>query len=127
MLLRREMHGAALAAHQAVVALHQLTQDLLHRDAARQRVRVAAIRAEGQISFLHRFGKAGGNRLLSKGQMARSLDKILEKQIVCSLLRLADTNLRAIHGEALGLADVVIQTATGRLLRWFHDELARVA
>src|SRR2546430_6215889 len=34
-----KMHGAALAAHQAVVALHQFAQHLLHRYAARERDR----------------------------------------------------------------------------------------
>ncbi len=41
-----EMHGAALAAHQAIVALHQLAQHLLDRHAARERVGVAPIRAK---------------------------------------------------------------------------------
>ena len=48
MLDRGQMHRAALAAHQAVVAQHQLAQHLLHRHAARQRVGMAAIGAETQ-------------------------------------------------------------------------------
>ena len=43
---RGQMHRAALAAHQAVVALHQFAQHLRDRHAARQRVGVAAIGAE---------------------------------------------------------------------------------
>ena len=54
---RGEVHRAALAAHQAVVALHQLAQHLLDRDAARERVGVPTIRAEAEIPRPHRDRK----------------------------------------------------------------------
>src|SRR2546430_16544702 len=65
-----EVHGAALAAHQAVVALHQFAEHLLHRYAARERVRVATIGAEAQIPFFHGAAEARRDRLLADGEAA---------------------------------------------------------
>jgi len=110
-----EVHGAALAAHQAVVALHQLAQHLLHRDAARQRVGVAAIGAKRMIALLHRDAEAGRDRLLTKRQMARALHQVLQEQVVGALLGLPQPELRVVELEPHLLADVVVRaTAIGR-------------
>ena len=84
------MHRAALAAHQAVVALHQFAQHLLDRHAARQRVGVAAVGAERQVALLHGGGEARRHRLLAERQMARALHQVLQEQVVGALLGLAD-------------------------------------
>ena len=97
---RGQMHRAAFAAHQAVVALHQLAQHLFDRHAARQRMGMAAIGAERQIAGLHGGGEAGGDRLLAERQVARALHQILQKQIEGALLGLADLDLRCGTGEA---------------------------
>ena len=116
-LFRGEMHGTALAAHQSVVALHQLAQHLLDRHAARQRMGMAAISAEREIALLHRLGKPGGDRLLPERQMAGALDQVLQEQVVGALFRLAQAHLRAVQGQALLLADIVVQSGAGLGLR----------
>ena len=93
------MHRAALAAHQAVVALHQFAEHLFDRHAARQRMGVAAIGAERQVAGLHRGGKAGRDGFLAERQVAGALDEILQKQIEGALLGLADHHLRAVELE----------------------------
>ena len=103
-----QVHRAALAAHQAVVALHQFAQHLLDRHAARQRMGVAAIGAERQVAWLHRPGEAGGNRLLAERKVARALDQILEEEIVGPLLGLPDYELQAEEFQSKLLADVIV-------------------
>ncbi len=107
------MHRAAFAAHQAVVALHQLAQHLLDRHAARQRMGMAAIGAETKVALDHGLGKAGGNRLLAEREMAGALDQILQEQVVGALLRLAQAHLRTVQRQALFLADIVVQAGAG--------------
>ena len=111
---RGQMHRAALAAHQAVVALHQLAQHLLDRHAARQRMGMAAIGAEAQIALLHGAGKAGRHRLLAEREMAGALDQVLQEQVVGALLGLAQHDLRPVQLQALGLADIVVQARACR-------------
>ena len=106
---RSQVHRAALAAHQTVVALHQFAQDLFDRHAAGERVGVAAIGAERQIAGLHGGGKAGRDRLLAERKVARALHQILQKQIEGALLRLADFDLDAIQAKPRFLADIVIE------------------
>ena len=60
------MHRPAFAAHQAIVALHEFAEHLLDRHAARERVRVAAIGAEGEVTRLHGAGEASGHRFLTE-------------------------------------------------------------
>ena len=108
------MHRAALAAHQPVVALHQLAQHLLDRHAARQRVGVAAIGAEREIALHHGFGETGGDRLLPERQMAGALHQVLQEQVVGALLRLAQAHLRAVQSKPLLLADIVVQAGAAR-------------
>src|SRR5262249_57341255 len=91
-----EMHGTALAAHEAVVALHQLAQDFLDRHAARERMGVAAIGAEREVARLHRRGKARCHRLLAEREMARTLDQVLQKEVERALLAFADLDLQAV-------------------------------
>src|SRR5262245_40826715 len=113
MLGRGEMHRPALAAHETVVALHQLAQHLLYGHAARERVSVAAIGAEGKVTRLHGGGKARRNRLLTERKMAGAFDEILQKEIEGALLALADLDLHAIQGEPRLLADIVVDSGTG--------------
>ena len=108
------MHRAAFAAHQPVVALHQLAQHLLDRHAARQGVGVAAIGAERQIAGLHGDGKAGRDRFLAERQVARALDQVLQEQIEGALLGLADLDLDAIQAKPGLLADIVIEARLRR-------------
>ncbi len=94
-----QMHRAAFAAHQPVVALHQFAEHLLERHAARQRMGVAAIGAERQIARLHGGGAAGGDRLLAERQVARALHQVLQEQIEGALLGLANLDLHAKHAK----------------------------
>ena len=111
------MHRAALAAHEAVVALHQLAQHFLDRYAARERVRVAAIGAEREVARLHRGGKARRHRLLSKRQMARPFDEVLQEEIERALLAFADLDLDAVYRQPPLLADIVVDARTGAVGR----------
>ena len=111
---RGQMHGAALAAHQPVVALHQFAQHLLDGDAAGQSMGMTAIGAERQIARLHGAGKAGRHRLLAEREMAGSLDQVLQEQVVGALLGLAEDDLGPVHVQALLLADVVVQAGRPR-------------
>ena len=61
---RGQMHRAALAAHQADVPQHQLAEHSLHRRAASERMRVAAIGAERLVALAHRDAEAGRDGLL---------------------------------------------------------------
>ena len=110
MLDRCEMHRAALAAHQTVVAGHQFPEHLLDRYATCHRVRVTAIGAEAEIAGLHGLGKTGGHCLLPEGQVARSFHKILKKQIMGPLFGLPEGVLAPVQSKASRFADVVVQT-----------------
>jgi hypothetical protein len=102
-----QVHRTALAAHQPVIARHQLPEHLLKGDAARERMGMAAVGAEAQVAGLHRHRATRRDRLLPEGQVARTLDQILQKQVVRPLFGLADQNLRAVEPQPLRLADVV--------------------
>ena len=110
---RGQVHRAALAAHQAIVALHQLAQHLLDRDAAGERVGVAAIGAERKIAGLHRAGEARRHRFLAQRQMASALHQILQEQVIGALLGFAEHDLRPVHGQPHFFADVVIDARLG--------------
>ena len=110
---RGEVHGAAFAAHQAVVALHQFAQHFLHGNAARQRVGMTAIGAERVVALLHGTSKARRHRLLAERQMAGALDQVLEEQVERALLGFADHYLGAVHRQALFFADVIVQIGAG--------------
>jgi hypothetical protein len=110
---RRQMHRAALAAHQPIVALHQLAKHLFDRHAAGQRMRVATIGTKRQIAGLHGGGAAGGDRFLAERQMARALDQVLQKQIERALLGFANLDLQAIHPEPRLLADIIVEARIG--------------
>ena len=126
-----EVHRAALAAHQAVVALHQLAEHFLDRHAARQRVRVAAIGAEGVVALDHGAGEARRDRLLPEREVARALHEVLQEQVVGALLGLPQPELRVIELEPHLLADIVVRAAavrcrraggrTGRFPRHFRE------
>ena len=106
MLGRHQVHRAALAAQQAIIAAHQLAQNTFNGDAACQRVRVSSIRAETEVARLHGGSTTGSHSLLSEGQMAGALHQILQKQIVGTLFCFADHNLGAVHFEAQLLSDI---------------------
>jgi prephenate dehydrogenase len=105
---RGEMHRAALAAHQAIVARHQFAEHLLDRNAARHRVRVATISAEAEVAWLHCLGEACRNSFLAERQVARALHQILKEEVVRALLGLSQRILTAVEPEAGVLADVVV-------------------
>src|SRR6185369_9943924 len=90
------MHRAALAAEQSTLAAHQFAEHALHRRAARERMRVAAIRAERPVVGTHRHAERSGDRFLAKRQVARALDQVLQKEIVGALLAVAQLELQAI-------------------------------
>ena len=113
-LFGRQMHRAALAAHQAVIALHEFAEHLLDRYAARQGVGVTAVGAETEVAFDHGLGKAGGNGLLTQRQVARALDQVLQEQVEGALLGLPQADLGAVQLQALLLSDIVVQTGAGR-------------
>ena len=112
-----QVHRAALAAHQAVVALHQFAQHLLDRHAARQRVGMAAIGAERQVARLHGGREAGRHRLLAERQVARALHQVLQEQVEGALLGLPEFHLHAVHPKPHLLADVVIDALAGTIGR----------
>src|SRR3546814_10132077 len=67
-----------------------------------------AIRAKAEIARLHSLRAAGGNCLLTEGQMTRAFHHILQEQVEGTLLRLAQPELAAIKIKALGLSNIVI-------------------
>ena len=103
---RGQVHRAALAAHQAVVALHEFAQHLLDRDAAGERMGVAPIGAEREIAGLHRAGEARRHRLLAERQVARALHQVLQEQVVGALLGFAEHHLRPVHGQPHLFAEI---------------------
>ena len=109
-LLGGEVHRAALAAHQTVVALHQLAEDLLHRNAARQCVRVSTVGAERKVPRPHRASETSGDRFLPERKMARSLHQVLKKKIIRALLGVADPHLRTVQFEPFRLPDIIVGT-----------------
>ena len=104
-----QVHRAALAAHQAVVAPHQFAEHLLDRHAARQRVGMAAIGAEDEVARLHGGGEAGGDRLLPEREVARALHEVLQEQVEGALLGLPQQHLQTVQFEPRVLADIVVQ------------------
>src|SRR3546814_20238726 len=108
MLHRSEVHRPPLPAHQAIVATHQFAKHLFHRHAARQRMSMPALRANAEIARLHSLRAAGGNCLLTEGQMTRAFHTIMQAQVEGTLLRLAPPELAASKIQALGLSHNVI-------------------
>ena len=102
------MHRAALAAHQADVPQHQLAEHSLHRRAASERMRVAAISAERLVALPHRDAEARRHGLLPDRQMAGALDHVLQEEIERALLAIANFHLEAEEPEATVKADVVV-------------------
>ncbi len=107
---RGQMHGAALAAHEAVVALHQLAEHLLDRHAAGERMGMPPIGAEGEVARLHGDRKAGRHRLLAEREVAGALDQILQKEVEGALLGFAQLELRAVEAQPQLPADIVIDS-----------------
>ena len=110
---RGQMHGAAFAAQQAVVAAHQFAEHAIHRNAARERVGVAAIGAEGQIARFHGGGETGGDRFLAERKMAGAFDQVLQKEIVGALLGFAQFDLHAVHAQAQFFGEIVTLRRSG--------------
>ena len=74
-----QMHRATFAAHQAALAAHQLAQDAHHRRAARERVRVPAVRAEGVVVPAHGHRESGCHGLLPEREVAGAFDQVLQE------------------------------------------------
>src|SRR6476646_442417 len=94
-----QMHRAAFAMKHAVGAAEQLAHRRRHGRTTRERVRVAAIRAERVVVLTHGDGKAGRNRLLSEGQVARALDQVLQEEVIRALLEIAQLDHELIEAE----------------------------
>ena len=103
-----QMHRAALAAHQADVTQHQFAEHALHRGAAGERMRVAAIGAERLVALAHRDAEPRRDRLLADRQMARALDHVLQKEIEGALFAIANFDQEAEELETLVQAYVVV-------------------
>src|SRR5215831_3637747 len=80
-------------------------------------MRMTAVRAEREITWLHCAGETGCHRFLSKRQVTGSLDQVLQEQIVGALFSLPDHDLRPVQFEPLLLANIVIQSGAGLRLR----------
>ncbi len=91
------MHGAALAAHQAAIALHQFAEHGGHRRAAGQRMGMTAIGAEALVGRLHGGGETGGDGFLAERKMAGALDQVLQEEVIGALLAMADFHLQPPH------------------------------
>jgi hypothetical protein len=102
-----EVHRAALPAQEAALAPHQLAQHARHRRAARERVGVPPVGAEGPVIRSHRHAEAGGNGLLPERKMARALDQVLQEEVVSALLAVAQLELHAVERELRLAADVI--------------------
>ena len=114
------MHGAALAPHQTIVALHQFAEHLLHRHAARQRMRVPAIGAERLVALAHRDAEPGRDRLLTDRQMTRALDHVLQEQILPLYYEQKDVWRQVVKN---GMADVRFQFDSGRMVTEYYEKL----
>ena len=125
MLDRGQMHRAALAAHQADVAQHQLAEHALHRGAASERVRVAAVGAERLVALAHRDAEARRDRLLAERQMARALDHVLQEEIERALLAIANFDLEAEQLQTAVEADVVVSKPVARRSHLYGGHIGR--
>src|SRR5713226_1431500 len=101
----REMHRASLAFHEAALPPHQLAQHRHHGSAARERVMMPAVGAEGIVVPVHRRGESGRDRLLSEREMARALYEVLQEQIVGALLAVADLDLQLVQPQPCRLGN----------------------
>ena len=93
------MHRAALAAHQRALLADELEEHGLHRDAAGERVVVAAVGAEGPVVVAHRGGEAGGHRLLADPEVRRPAHQPGQEELVGALLEEAAGEHRAVHPQ----------------------------
>jgi hypothetical protein len=112
------MHRTALAAHQPDIPQHEFAEHALHRGAARKRVGVAAIGAEGFVALAHGDAEAGRDRLLAERKMAGALDQVLEKQIIGALLAIANLDLKPEQFQPRLHADIVV-AGGDRCGAWF--------
>ena len=60
---------------------------------------MAPIGCEDVVVRPQRGGHASGDRLLASGQVAGALDKVLEEEVVRSLLEVTNTDLRSVHPD----------------------------
>ena len=108
-----EVHGTTLAAEKPARASHQLAEDADDRRAAGQRVVVAAIGAERQVVGPHGRGEARRHRFVAGREVDRSLDQVLEKQVVGALLEQPRGELRSVHPKPDFGSDVVVGRIRG--------------
>ena len=124
MLDRRQVHRAALAAKQPVVAAHQLAQHSLHRNPASERVGVPAIGAERFVVLAHGDAEPGRDGLLTEREVAGPPDQVLEERVRCarfSQSRISTWRRNNFRDAALK-SDVVVPPAQSsqRVVPRFH-------
>src|SRR5919106_1621512 len=107
-LCARQVHGAALARQDPVLAPEQLGHHRRHGCASNESVSVAPGGAERVVVVPHRLGESGGHRLLPQRQVARPLDEVLQKQVVGALFEVPDLADLAIHVEARRLVELCL-------------------
>ena len=98
----REVHRAADALAAAGRAAHQLGEARLHRDAARERVAVAAIGDRQVVVVPQRRDRADRDRLLTLAEMGRPLDQPLHEELLHLLLEQPDLEHPAIPLDVRG-------------------------
>ena len=104
----RQMHRAALAPHQSDVPEHQFAEHAFHRSAARQRIGVSAIGAERLVALAHGDANPAATASCPRERWLVPLIQILQKEIVCPLLAIADLDLETEQLQSLLGSNVVV-------------------
>src|SRR3990172_6183265 len=73
-------------------------------------MRMAAVSTERPVVGPHCHAKASGDRLLTERQVVRTLDQVLQKQIVGAFFAVAQLELQAVELEPRFTADVDLHT-----------------
>jgi hypothetical protein len=94
-----QVHRAALAVHQAVLAAEQLGHDRGHLRAAGEHVVVAAVGDERVVVRAHRGRDPGRDGLLPGAQVGGPLHQVLQEQVVRALLELPDPGHAPVQAE----------------------------
>src|SRR3990172_11460140 len=81
-------------------------------------MRMAAVSTERPVVGPHCHAKASGDRLLTERQVTRTLDQVLQKQIVGAFFAVAQLELQAVELEPRFTADVDLR---GRWFVAFHS------
>src|SRR5438445_9647211 len=100
-----QVHRAAFAVQHAVGAAEQLADGRGHRGSARQRMTVAAIRAERVVVISHGHRAPGGDSLLAERKVAGASDQVLDEQLVGALLEIAKLDHHLVEAQSGFLVD----------------------